>query len=1159
LESLPRFVRLFGLSVALATCALAQTGTIQGTIADPTGATVANAKITATDEAKGVIAREAKTDSAGRFQLLQILRGTYKVHVEAPGFKSLDRTGLVLDPNQVMDLGTLSLDVGQLAESVTVDAQVPLVETGSANRGFVLPGHQVTEQSLNGRDFQSLIRTLPGVVSNDASDFRLAFNNTDSFQVNGLRGSMNNVYLDGSINTDVGANDGQYTQISLDSVGEFKLQSSNFAAEYGRNPGVLIGISTKSGSSKFHGTGYEFLRNDALDANRYFANLQGAKKPKLRFNQFGGNIGGWIPIPKISSRTNKRVFFFFNYEGTRASRPDGAAFVDVPNPALLQGDFRTALRPDLIRGTNFQVGTVFQPGTLVRDSAGNITGGVPYPNNTVPASQWAKNTPAFLKVVNQLNYGSGTPLPNQPDVFRVPYQDTYGFRKDGKVLRVDYNISSNTNFFFRWADDAQKEQTGRGIFASNTYPVFPEYRKKPGSSWSWNLISTISPTMTNEAIFTYNHLTQVVDVVPGTDPATYDRDQLGFTFKELYPAANVDNKFPKFSAGSLNFSNFAAGWLSEGKTYAFTDNVTKIFGSHTVKAGIFWNRNDNVQQPGWTDATNINFNPSLDNTNDTGNGIANLLLGNYTSAAQQNGQFLATFRFQTWEAFAQDSWKVNRKLTLEYGLRWVYNGPTYTYGQYLMNYFDPSKYDPSKAVGIVTNAPGSARQGSIVPNSGNPYNGLIQEGSAGLPQGGVKHRFNNFGPRFGFAYDPTGSGKMSIRGGGGIFYERIRQNTTYFGGVGNPPVLVQPTLYGGNIDNYGPSLLASGTVFPVGITGINPDGNIPTIYSWSVNVQRELGAKTSLDVAYTGNTTRHLMYQANIGQLPLGAAFQLLPGANNVANAIRPYRGFTDVTWNDFGANSNYHGVQTRVSRRFGSRLTANASFVWSKALDQADTDGSVIGYYRDRKREWGPSGFDRTRVFTFDYVYQLPNFSKGGSYLSKMVLNGWEVSGVTRFWDGSPFTITSNGNPGTLTTGPPNSGVRADYLGGASPYADEAVKNQFLRPELQYLNPFVWARPQDGSLGNTGRNIIRGPGINQWDFSIFKNFQVTESVRAQLRFEGFNVFNHTQFVYPSGTNTNIAPANPGQQVSLTNVGTFGQFSNTRDPRNIQMGLKIYF
>jgi hypothetical protein len=311
-----------------------------------------------------------------------------------------------------------------------------------------------------------------------------------------------------------------------------------------------------------------------------------------------------------------------------------------------------------------------------------------------------------------------------------------------------------------------------------------------------------------------------------------------------------------------------------------------------------------------------------------------------------------------------------------------------------------------------------------------------------------------------------------------------------------------------------------------------------------------MGAKTSLEVAYVGNTMRHLEYQNDIGQVPLGTTLRIGPSVNNVSNAMRPYPGFTGINPVDFGSNSNYHALQVHASCRFGSRLTANASFVWSKATDQFDNDTTTIGYYIDRDREWGPAGFDRTSVLTFDYVYQLPDFAKQANGFAKALVNGWEVSGVTRFWSGTPFTIGSNGNPGTL-----GGGIRANYLGG-DPYGDDSVKKQFLRPDLVYVNPFVWARPADGTLGNTGRNIIRGPGINQWDFSIFKNFQFIESMKAQFRFEGFNVFNHTQFINPG---TSISVVNPEQAVALSNVGTFGQFTNTRDPRNIQLGLKIYF
>ncbi|HEY3456983.1 MAG TPA: carboxypeptidase regulatory-like domain-containing protein, partial [Bryobacteraceae bacterium] len=313
----------------------AQNGVIQGIVVDPSGADIPNASVTAIDASKGVVVRQSTSAQDGSFQLQPLPPGNYTITAESPGMKKLERPGIVLDVNQTLNLGQVKMEVGSTSEAVTVEATMPLVESTTSNKSFVINSTQVTETSTNGRDFQSLMRTLPGVVSNDASDFRLAFNNTDSFHVNGLRGSNNNVFLDGSINTDVGANDGQYTQLSLDAVGEFKVQTSTFNAEYGRIAGVLIAANTKSGGQQFHGTLYEFLRNSAMDANSFFNNLQGKGKSPLRFNQFGGNLGGPLYLPKISTPHNKKLFFFFNYEGTRASRPNGSSFYDVPAPALL--------------------------------------------------------------------------------------------------------------------------------------------------------------------------------------------------------------------------------------------------------------------------------------------------------------------------------------------------------------------------------------------------------------------------------------------------------------------------------------------------------------------------------------------------------------------------------------------------------------------------------------------------------------------------------------------------------------------------------------------------------------------------------------------------------------------------------------------------------
>ncbi len=1127
---------------------LSQTSTIQGVLVDPSGAAIKGAKITATDQQKNVVIREVTTGDDGIFRVLNIQPGLYDLKYQASGFKTKTSTGLTLDQNQNMNLGNVTMDVGATTDSVTVETDVPLVETTTSNKSFTLSNKQVTDLSLNGRDFQSLMRTLPGVVSNDRTDFRLAFNNTDAFNVNGLRGSNNNVFLDGAINTDVGANDGQYTQISLDAVGEFKVQTSTFNAEFGRNPGIMISVNTKSGGKNFHGTAYEFLRNNALDARQPFDRT--GTTAKLRFNQFGGNIGGPLALPKVSSMKEPKLFFFFNYEKTLATRPSGGSFVDLPHPDLLNGDLSRLYRTGNILtsagvDTGYRIGQVFQPGTLVREAGGRIIGGTPYPGNIIPRSQWSQNAAAFLKVIGGANYAGTVPTPNVPENVRSFFQDTYQFNKEGKVLRLDYTISDRANFFFRWADDANHEAQGLGIFASTPYPVFPQFRRKPGSSWSYNLVNVISPSTTNEFIFSYNRLTQLVDVNESVaNKSLYDRTALGFTFPEFFPDSNLRNRFPRFNCGvgSCNYPGFPAGWLSEAKQFTFTDNLTKNVGKHTFKFGGFWNMNLNGQQPSWTDVMNFNFGDSADNPISTGNTFANMLVGNYTSVSQSNGRFYGSFRFYGIEGYAQDSWRVNKKLTLEYGLRWAYMGPTYSYGKFLQNYFDPRAYNPAQAARIDQN-PGLTL-GTLVPNVGNPFNGMIEEGKGNLPLGGVKHRWNNFGPRFGFAYDPFGDGKTSIRGGGGVFYERIRQNANNFDGLGNPPLTFQPTVYAGRVDALNTGLIAGGRRAPVGIVAIDAEGQIPTVYSWSFGIQRELGRKTSVDVSYVGNRGRWLQYRRDLNQLPLGYTLQpgILASVNNQSNALRPYLGYAGVNFTEFGSTSNYNGLQARVSRRFAKSFTGNFNYTWSKAQGVNEGDTTALAYSYDRRREYGLLNFDRKQIVTVDFIYEFPNLASSNGF-AKGVVNGWQINGIARFWGGTPLTVTSNGNMGTLGGGP-----RANYLGGEVTNSNKS--------ELDYFNVFAFGRPAEGNLGNTGEGIFRGPGINQWDISLIKTTTFYERVKVQFRFETFNTLNHTQW---AGVNTGLSVPNPNTAVTAATRGTFGQVNSTREPRNIQFGIKLLF
>jgi hypothetical protein len=1199
------WITLFALPI------LAQTGSIQGTVVDSQGQVIVGATVRSVDSAKGIVIRQTASSGDGSFLLQPLQPGIYTIRVSSKGMKDLVRPNVNLDQNQVLGLGQLMMSVGAAAETVTVEATTPLVETASADHSSVIDSRQILETSMNGRDFQSLVRTLPGVVSADPSDFRLAFNNTDSFQINGMRGSNNNVYLDGAVNTDVGANDGQYTQLSMDAVGEFKIQTSNFAAEYGRNPGVLLAVNTKSGGQQFHGTVYEFNRENGFDANYYFNKFQPdgvtpitppTPNSELRFNQYGFNVGGPIPLLKLSTRKNPKMFFFFNFEGTKALKPSGGQSYTLPNRAFLgigttngEADFSSLLvgSPNFTywdatcpySATSVPQGTVFMPGTVkltvgtATIPAGQVSCGNPFPNNKIPTSMFSKQYQGWVNMLSPF-YAKAHVDPNNPWQEIVQFQDTYTFNKHQEVVRYDWNINAKTNFFFRWVDDSQREAKDFQLFAWGTFPALPNHRKKPGSSWSWNLVNVISPTVTNEFIFGYNHLTQVVDV--NTTPAHYDKNLLGFTYQDMFPTANIRNLMPQFSAGGggINSSNplslssyfFAPGWTSEARTFTWTDNLTKVSGPHTLKFGAFFDYNQAGQAPSYWESPVFTFDDSAGDAgtpgflNTTHNGMANLLLGNYQNVTQGNGNHFGQFRFHQFELYGQDTWKVNRKLTLDYGLRWAYLGPTYSVKPILEYYFDPKAYNPAQAVTIDTRATNLLVSpiivnGSIcsisnpcpgVTNYGNPYNGMIQENTAGYPPGFVDHRYRNIEPRLGFAYDPSGTGKWAIRGGFGIFHERVRQNANSFDALGNPPVLYQPVIYNGNIDQTSPALVAGGLLSPVGILTPGKDGHIPTTYSWSIGVQHQLPWQIGLDVAYVGNRARHLQYQYNLDQLPVGTTAgpgSICPNATCTWLAALPYTGYSYITATSYGANSEYNALQIKATRRFSKTLTLSTDYTYAHNRDLAD--GDYTGDIRDAfhpKLDYGPSGWDFRHVFNFNYVYDFPTFSKK-STLVRLLLGGWESSGVIRAWSGSPFSLFCGGNSGTFNSSSPF----CDYVGGPMYLKKKTTVNGV--PGYYWINPAAFQINTPGTLGNTTRNEFRGPGYQNWNLSIFKNFDFKENLRLQLRLETFNTFNHVQFAQnTSGDNTS---SNGG--INNSPGAYFGIPGGTRDPRQVQLGAKLYF
>jgi hypothetical protein len=485
-----------------------------------------------TDAAKGGTAREVSTDNAGRFQAINIQPGKYVISVEKSGFKKTD-LAVTLDVNSKMDVGQIKLEVGNVTEAVSVDATASaLVTSNTMEKAFLVDRTQIAELPMNGRNWVSLMSTVPGMSSSARNDFDVNFNDVSQFHGLGGRGSQNNFYLDGSPNLDVGDNQSQYTQPSIDSIAEFRVLQSSFNAEYGRNEGMAVAVQTKSGAARFHGTAYEYLRNDALDAKCVLCNTL---SPKLRYNQFGGNFSGWAPIPETFHRAEQSC------SSSTTTRDDTArAALQRLRRHPERKDHERRLQPVLLNtnmtyAPQFKTGTVFQPGTIKRDGAGNIIDGLPFANNVVPQSLWQPLSANMLKIYTGIPGYANLPAAPNPGYVRYFYNNPSRLWKNQDLLRVDYAISSKMNTFFRWVNDYQKEQNENGIWTGEPFPIQPQMRPKPGSSWSWNLVNTFTPSLAAETILSYNHQSQSLSIV-GDNPL--DRNKLGAAFTQLYPNAN---------------------------------------------------------------------------------------------------------------------------------------------------------------------------------------------------------------------------------------------------------------------------------------------------------------------------------------------------------------------------------------------------------------------------------------------------------------------------------------------------------------------------------------------------------------------------------------------------------------------------------------------
>ena len=1125
-----------------AAAAMAQTvsGFIAGTITDPSGGIVANAKIVLTNEADGG-QRDTVSNEGGAFAFTSVQPGSYSLQIQQTGFKTFRQTNVILTANERLPIN-VKLELGAMAEMVRVEAQGATVQTASAERSGTVTSSQLETLQLKGRDYMGTIRLLPGVVDTRNRDAP-GFGSQAGITIQGQ--SSMNVTLDGVANQDSGSASGNFFAPSTDSVSEVNVLLTNYQAEYGRNSGATINVVLKSGTRDFHGTAYEYKRNEALNANNFFNNTTGVKRARYRYDIWGYTLGGPVYVPGLFNRSKDKLFFFWSHEVSPQNSPQPLTFRTVPEARERQGDFSQTLL------SNGRLQIVTDPVT-----------GQPFPGNVIPANRLDKNGQALLNIFPATNITSPTRQ------FNYVFQSLVKQTRNAETLRVDYAISSKTKIFWRGIRSAEAFTGDQGFTGiSSNWPQTLMRYSIPGHASVANVTTIISPHTVNEFTWGVNRGFQSRNFLDDAALAKNQRSKIGLaTLGQFYPQNNPLDYVPDASFGGVpNAVNLTIDpkfpFLGTNNIWNYTDNLSHVRGSHTLKTGIYFEPTARNARRESLFRGAFDFGASTNNPQDTGWAWSNAILGNFQSYQESDSPTFGYGRFTNLEGYVQDSWKVSRRLTLDLGLRLAWIQPVFSEPDNLAG-FVGNRYDPAKApllyrpgmsgttrVGVnpLTGAVVPAVLiGAFVPGSGNFYNGMVvvsQDKS--YPRGLIDDRGIHYGPRIGFAYDVFGTGKTAVRGGFGIFYDRIFADTALIMAQ-NPPLRNTPIVYYSNIASY---LRAQQSQFPTAVNAVSRSGEVPTVMNWSFGVQQAVGFGTVLDVAYVGSVGRHLSGNRNINQIPYGANFQpanqdpTSPGRPLPANFFRPYPGYGDITLQEFSASSNYHSMQVQANRRFARSMQYGVSWTWSKTMGLG---GNLATYAPVRVWNYGKTGADRTHNVVFSYTWDVP---KGSTHwnnpLTRQVLDNWQLSGITSFISGQPLGI------GMTTTD------NADIAGGGDGVRTVVLQNPILpksdRTFYRFFNTQAFGRPARGTFGNAPVDVIRGPGINNWDVSITKMWNMgSEKRRLQFRLEMYNAWNHTQF---SSLDTTARFAPDGSQTNAR----FGQLTAAYPGRQIQMGLRFTF
>lgn len=1147
---------LFGALMATTMRGQVITASVEGIVLDPAGAAVPNAKLLASDTSTGFSVR-ATTASDGRYSFPSLPPGgPYTITVEMQGFNTETRSEITLLVNQILRLD-FTLKIGAASDTIQVTGDAPLVESTTASMGQVITSKSIVDLPLNQRNAYSLVFLAPGVEGSVSFTY-----NSDNFSINGGRPGSTDILVDGIPSSPGLANPivGIAVFPSVDAVQEFKVQTNIYSTEFGRSGSGLINLIYKSGTNRFHGSAYEFLRNSDLDSNTFFSNKAGTPLPNFKRSQFGASLGGPVEIPHLYNGTNK-TFFFVDYEGLRQGSAT-TLLTTVPTAAQRTGDFSQTFN------AAGQLVVIYDPNTTVPQGTGYVR--TPFPGNMIPTNRIdsvAKNIANYY------------PLPNQPG---LPFSGTNNYyvattsveNTNSVDAKVDEVLNDRSRFFVRYSrlglsQPAPLELPSAVRVAQNA----PDNQAQTNNSAALDYTLSLSPT--NLLEFRYGFARIKLD---------YTSISLGFNPTSLgfpsYIAANADHLlFPGIAA--VNYYSLGNPGQGDTRFPGFDSHVvgvenTHILGAHTLRFGVEGRLFRSNDTESGSSTGNFSFSAALTQgpnpntaSNAAGNSLATLLLGGGSGSLLIDSKDGATQSFY-YGAFVQDDWKVTRRLTINVGLRYDLDIPrTERYNR--METFDPTVASPLAGATGLAGLKGGTVFAGVNGNSRRQFD----------PQ------WKNFDPRFGFAYQATTN--TVIRGGYGIFFAAtLRPANATIGNEGfsaetdfnaSPNGLTQTGLLSNPFPNglNHPAGNSQGLLTGIGSSFENPvtgDNTVPYTENWDIDIQRQLPGNILIDAAYVGshgvNLNKSGENQLNLNQLTPGVISLGTQLQQSVANPfygiiptgpessptiplyylLAPFPQFTTVFASfPTGGYSDYNAFQLKVEKRFSHGLTTLLSFTGQKLIDDfsqisnvGNQTGGIQNIYDDRQQR-SLSSNDQSRRLVISGAYQLPvgrgnAFGRNWNRAVDALVGGWQVNGIYTYTTGFPISVTAANNCtgcGIQTLRPNNNGHTAELSGSVSQRLND------------YFNTAVFSQPAAFTFGNVGRTLpdVRNPSAHNIDLSLFKIFKPVERLTVEFRAEAFNLLNQVVF------------GGPGTAINSNSLGVISSQANSS--RDIQFAMKLLF